>query len=191
MLQFRAAEGSVLVVTMVVLLLLQLIVAATLSSVNISSQVLLHNQRTTAVERDGDNLLNYLISNRDYFINHSSYPGTDSKFDIPIPDHIVAQPRRASIAEFTCLNCPAVEPSTGQTLELSDLDQTTWQLKIEISDAQTGVVTELIQGLRIIAITDNSTTDPASAITGLRLQQLWWYSQQSADIDFDVWRDQS
>ena len=188
MLQFRAAEGSVLVVTMVVLLLLQLIVAATLSSVNISSQVLLHNERVTAVGRDGDNLLNYLIG---YFIKHSRYLDADSNFDIPIPDYIVAQPRRASITQFTCLDCPAVEPSTGQTLELSNLDQTTWQLEIESSDAQTGVVTELIQGLRIIAITDNSTTDPASAITGLRLQQLWWYSQQSADIDFDVWRDQS
>ena len=188
MLQFRASEGSVLVVTMVVLLLLQLIVAATLSSVNISSQVLFHNARATAVERDGDNVLNYLI---DYFINHSSYLDADSKFDIPIPDHIVAQPRRASITQFTCLDCPAVEPSTGQTLELSNLDQTTWQLKIEISDAQTGVGAELIQGLRIIAITDNPATDPASAITGLRLQELWWYSQQSADIDREVWRDQS
>jgi len=183
MLQFRAAEGSVLVVTMVLLLLLQLVVAASVSSVNISSQVLFHNERATAVQRDGHNLLNYLISNKDHFINYGSYLNADKNFEILIPDHIVALPREGRIASFNCLDCVAVNFSPGQRVRLSDLDQTTWQLEVEVSDPQTGAVAELIQGLRITAITDNAAIDPAVAITDLRLEKIWWYSQQAADID--------
>lgn len=166
-----------LVVTMVILLLLQLTVAASVSSVNISSQVLFHNARATAVEREGDNLLNYLIGNKDYFINHSSYLNADSKFEIPIPDYLVARPRRASISEFICLDCPAVSASAGQNTRLSALDQTTWQLVVEVSDPLTGAVAKLTQGLRITVTTDNAASNPASPITGLRLQGVWWYSQ--------------
>lgn len=172
--------------TLVILLLLQLTAMTVVSSVNITYQVLINHQKIQGLYRDADNLINYLITNKDYFLNYSDYINADGKFEIAIPDFIVALPRSGKITQFECTNCPYGLPilkSGNQTA----LGNTYWVLNIEISDIKIGSAVAVEQGLTVkVKANSGSIADHAAwamhsgqSLETLQLivQGSWWYSQ--------------
>ena len=179
-------KGSVLVLTLVILLLLGLITMATVSSVNISSHIFRNHESVLAVDRDADNLINYMMTNKDYFLNYSDYINENRKFEITIPDYVVGPPRRSRVVEFECTDCVPANTNSSAELKLSALDQTRWLLRVEVSDLQTGAGTAVVQDLLLTTLSADKTAEKtpaggqASESSRLRLQSIWWYSQALA-----------
>lgn len=179
--QCERFRGSVMVLTLVILLLLELIAMATVASVNIGHHIIRNHESALAVDRDANNLINYLMTNRHYFLNYKAYLDHNGKFDIAIPDYIVGPPRTGRVVQFECTDCVFANANTAT--KLTALDQTHWVLGVEVSDRQTGAGTKLMQGLELTTISiEKSAEKPragakAENVSGYRLKGIWWYSQ--------------
>ena len=114
------------------------------TSVNITGHILRNYEKKQAINRDADNLINFLITHKEYFLNYSDYINAEGKFEIMIPDHIVAPPRAGKITQFECTDCLSVTAPESSLDTLLSFNNTHWVLKIEISDLQTetGVAVE-------------------------------------------------
>lgn len=126
-----------MVLTLVTLLFVQFLALSMVTSVNITSHVLSNHEKKQAINRDADNLINYVITNKDYFLSYSDYINAEGKFEIMIPDYIVAPPRSGKIIRFQCTDCPSVTTPVSSLDNLLSFNNTHWVLKIEISDLQT------------------------------------------------------
>jgi hypothetical protein len=159
---------------------------ATASSVNISSHIFRNHESVLAVDRDADNLINYVMTNKEYFLNYSDYINENRKFEITIPDYLVGPPRRGRVVEFECTDCVPANANSSAELKLSALDQTHWLLRVEVSNLQTGAGTVVVQGLLMTTLSADKAAEKVSndgqgsESSRLRLQNLWWYSQPLA-----------
>lgn len=153
------------------------------SSVNVTSHVLRNHKKKQAIDRDADNLINYVITNEDHFLDHSDYMNAQGNFEIAIPDYVVAPPRSGRIAEFKCIDCASSYPMTLSEAELLALDDTQWALKIEISDLQIGSKVAVGQGLWVrIHSSTESQTNQSNKVNSkdamlMSVQTTWWYSE--------------
>ena len=154
-----------------------------ISSINITSHVLRNHEKKQAIDRDADNLINYVITNKNYFLGYSDYINAQGNFEIPIPDYVVAAPRSGRIAEFECIDCASSYPMTLSEAELMTLDDTHWTLKIEVSDLQIGSKVAVGQGLWIRihsypeSLTYQNKEVHSTDAMGMSVQTTWWYSQ--------------
>ena len=147
--KFNQSRGSVLVLTLVTLLFVQFLALSMVASINITGHILRNHEKKQAINRDADNLINYVITNKDYFLSYSDYINPEGKFEIMIPDHIVAPPRFGKITQFECTDCPSVTTSVSSLDTLLSFNNTHWVLKIEISDLQTETRVAVEQSLMI------------------------------------------
>ena len=184
--QCNRSRGSILVLTLVILLLLELIAMATVSSVNIGNHILRNHESALDVDRDANNLINYVMTNKEYFLNYLDYINENRKFEITIPDYVVGPPRRGRVVEFECTDCVPANANSSAELKLSALDQTHWLLRVEVSDLQTGAGTAVVQGLLLTTLSADKAAEktPSDGQTSessrFRLQSIWWYIQPSA-----------
>ena len=148
---FNHSRGSVLVLTLVTLLFVQFLALSMVTSVNITGHILRNHEKKQAINRDADNLINYVITNKDYFLSFSDYINAEGKFEIIIPNYIVAPPRSGKITQFKCTDCPSVTTPVSSLDNLLLLNNTHWVLNIEISDLQTETRVAVEQGLLITA----------------------------------------
>jgi hypothetical protein len=148
---FNQSRGSVLVLALVTLLFVQFLALSMVTSVNITGHILRNHEKKRAINRDADNLINFLITHKEYFLNYSDYINAEGKFEIMIPDHIVAPPRAVEITHFECTVCPSVTAPALSLDTLLSFNNTHWVLKIEISDLQTETRVAVEQGLLITA----------------------------------------
>jgi len=168
-----------MVLTLVMLVFLELIAVAVVTSANISSYVLRNFESAVAAERSADNIINYLLGNKDYFVNYSNYLNGDGQFEIPIPSYLVAKPGAGKISSFKCLDNPAgkrVGPDAG----VCNLDSQYWQLIVEVNDWQTGANTVVVQGLRLTVDAASEMDGPEDQVDNLshiKIQGTWWYTQ--------------
>jgi len=172
-------NGSIMVLTLVMLVFLELIAVTVVSSANISSYVLRNYESTVAVERGADNLINYLLGNKDYFIHYSAYLNADGEFEVPIPDDLIAKPATGKISSFKCLH-----HSTGAEgipdSRVCNLNSQYWQLIVEVDNLQTGANTKVVQGLRLTVETPSERGGPEDQVGDLayiKVQGTWWYAQ--------------
>lgn len=177
------SKGSVLVFSLVILLLIELTAMTMVSSINITSHILRNHEKKQAIDRDADNLINYVITNKNYFLGYSDYINAQGNFEIAIPDYVVAAPRSGRIAEFECIDCASSYPMKLSKAELMTLDDTHWTLKIEVSDLQIGSKVAVGQGLWIRihshpeSLTNQNKELHSTDAMGMSVQTTWWYSQ--------------
>ena len=119
------------------------------TSVNITGHILRNHEKKQAINRDADNLINYVITNKDYFLSFSDHINAEGKFEIMIPDPIVSPPRAGEITHFECTDCPSLTAAASSLDTLLSFNNTHWVLKVEISDLQTETRVEVEQGLII------------------------------------------
>lgn len=146
---FNQSRGSVLVLTLVTLLFVQFLALSMVTSVNITGSILRNHEKKQAINRDADNVINYLLTHKEYFLNYSDYINAEGKFEIMIPDHIVAPPRSGKIIRFQCTDCPSVTTPVSSLETLLSFNNTHWVLKIEITDLQTKTSVAVEQNLVI------------------------------------------
>lgn len=146
---FNQSRGSVLVLTLVTLLFVQFLALSMVTSVNITGPILRNHEKKQAINRDADNVINFLMTHKEYFLNYSDYIDAEGKFEIMIPHHIVAPPRAVKITQFECTDCPAVTTPVTSLDTLLSFNNTHWVLKIEITDLQTETRVAVEQNLMI------------------------------------------
>lgn len=180
--KYDRQNGSIIVLTLLMLLFLQLVTVAVVSSANISSHVLRNFESALAVERSADNLINYLLGNKDYFVNYANYLNGDGEFTIPIPSDLLIEPAAAKISSFKCLR-DSVAAKTISDTEFCGLNSKYWQLIVEVTSAQTGAKTQVVQGLKLTVEPPDSEVAKAGSEpqsdrpSHIRLQGVWWYAQ--------------
>ncbi len=182
----RYSHGSILILALILLLLMELMALAVVSSVNITSHVLRNHKKAQAIYREADNLTNYVMGNKDFFINYSHYTNAEGEFEIAIPDFVVTTPRTGRIAQFICASCQKPDVSIDPANKSLALDQSLWVLRVEVTDPQIGSVVTLGQGLRIVSVADRKAQalQSSSGQTGddgqFQIWGTWWYSQSLA-----------
>ena len=173
-------RGSIIVVTLLMLLFLQLVTVAVVTSANISSHVLRNFESALAVEKTADNLINYLVGNKDYFVNYAKYLDKYGEFIIPIPIDLVVVPAIPKILSFKCLRDSLTVVDTHNS-KLCDVNSKYWQLIVEVNCEQTGASTVVVQGLKLTVLSLENHAEKAIAISNMpaniRIQGVWWYAK--------------
>ena len=81
-------RGMVLVLALIMLLLLGLLAAAGITSNNIAGHLLRNDQRRQVVYQSADNIINFLMSNAEYFIRYPQYFDSAGQFSSELPDYL-------------------------------------------------------------------------------------------------------
>lgn len=173
-------RGSILVITLLMLLFLQLVTVAVVSSANISSHVLRNFKSSLAVEKMADNLINYLLGNKDYFINYAKYLNEYGEFTIPIPNDLALDPAVGKIVSFKCLR-NTLTRGDAYDPKLCGINSKYWQLVVEVSCPLTGASTLVAQGLKLTVVRSQSSAEKTSTAskkpTYIKIQGVWWYAK--------------
>ena len=74
--------GSVLVLTLLMLLFLQFVAIAVVNSTNVSSIVVRNYQTSTELKLASYKIINYVLTNKDYFVDYASSFGMGIDFDL-------------------------------------------------------------------------------------------------------------
>ncbi len=104
MINMAFQRGMVLLLALIMLLLLTLLATASITANNIASQLVRHDQRQLAVDRSVENMINYLLSDADYFINYQQYLNADGHFSVPLPSDLSDKFVTTEIIAFSCID---------------------------------------------------------------------------------------
>lgn len=141
-------SGAVLLIALVMLLLLGLLATANMSSNNMTMLLIKNQQQALKMEQAASAAVNYVLSDRDYFIRHESYR-VGGKINIELPADLLAQIPDSPSIEVTSLDCLIETRSKGCSLdEAASCDATYyWQLVVTASDQRSEAV--FVQGLSL------------------------------------------
>jgi hypothetical protein len=175
-------QGSILVLTLLMLLFIQLLATVVVNSTNISGHVLRNFESTVQAERSADNLINYLLANRDYFVNYSNYLNQQGEFEVSVPNEIVVKPAIASISSFTCLDYAPLTEDQAQHVNCG-VNNKYWQIVVAVTNGQTGASIKVTQGVKLVVVTrevkaeGDSSAKPQKMLSAVQVQGVWWYAQ--------------
>jgi len=161
----KSQHGSILVLTLVLLLFLQIVASSVIHSNHISHHVVSNFVLRNSLEKTANKVINDFIKDKDSFLNYSSNLDTDGQFSLSVPTEL--EGISATIVEFHCLN-----NVTHKKSYKCDLSSQIWHLEVMVSDKNKTVLLNLVQGLKIIQKIDSLAS---SAKVELRVEKLWWY----------------
>jgi hypothetical protein len=161
----KSQHGSILVLTLVLLLFLQIVASSVIHSNHISHHVVSNFVLRNSLEKTANKVINDFIKDKDSFLNYSSNLDADGQFSLSVPTEL--EGISATIVEFHCLN-----NVTHKKSYKCDLSSQIWHLEVMVSDKNKTVLLNLVQGLKIIQKIDSLAS---SAKVELRVEKLWWY----------------
>jgi hypothetical protein len=161
----KSQHGSILVLTLVLLLFLQIVASSVIHSNHISHHVVSNFVLRNSLEKTANKVINDFIRDKDSFLNYSSNLDADGQFSLSVPTEL--EGISATIVEFHCLN-----NVTHKKSYKCDLSSQIWHLEVMVSDKNKTVLLNLVQGLKIIQKIDSLAS---SAEVELRVEKLWWY----------------
>jgi len=175
-------SGAIMLLTLLMLMFLQFVAVAVVNSANISSHVLRNFESAVAVERGADNLINYVLGNKDYFIRYSAYLNADGAFEVSIPEGLIAKPAIGKISSFRCLR-DSGGAGAVQDMRRCNLNSRYWQLIVEVINPQTGANVTVVQGLKLTVDTtleipaEGASEEPPDNLAPINIQRVWWYAR--------------
>jgi hypothetical protein len=161
----KSQHGSILVLTLVLLLFLQIVASSVIHSNHISHHVVSNFVLRNSLEKTANKVINDFIRDKDSFLNYSSNLDADGQFSLSVPTEL--EGISTTIVEFHCLN-----NVTHKKSYKCDLSSQIWHLEVMVSDKNKTVLLNLVQGLKIIQKIDSLAS---SAEVELRVEKLWWY----------------
>ena len=151
MINMAFQRGMVLLLALIMLLLLTLLATASITSNTIASQLVRHDQRQLAVNRAAENIINYLVTDADYFINYHHYLNADGQFSVPLPTELNDKFVTTEIVGFSCIAELTAPGCSLQQIPESNLPcrvQYYWQLDVRGIDRTSMASTLISQGIR-------------------------------------------
>ncbi len=159
--------GSILILTLLMLLFLQYVAVAVVNSTNISSQIVANFQRGQQLKKTAIKAIDIVINNQDHFASYSKYLNSLGEFSANFTT-ITATGLKVKIIDFKCLDLGPAESHLD-----CDLSNEYWQLNLQVEDLVSKAKIDLVQGVRL-----NQRLN--SAKTGLQpftVSTLWWLSK--------------
>ena len=149
-LQFRAARqsGAVLIVALMMLLVMTTLGVSTITSTNISLQLVQSQQRQQEASQAAQNSINYLLSDLDYYVNNSSYLDGNGDFSLSFPSN-VSNGMAVTINGVQCLlqatpaGCSLLEGSSAPCHP-----EYYWEVDVSVTDAVSGASSNIIKGFK-------------------------------------------
>jgi hypothetical protein len=147
------------------LLFLQFVAIAVVNSTNVSSMVVRNYQTSTELKLASHKIINYVLTNKDYFVNYSAYLNSDGEFDIPL-NSLLSPQINARIISFKCLD-------TGPFQTPLDCNMTNqyWQLIVSVEDFKSQTSIEVMQGI-VLSLGARNTLNKTQQLV---VKKAWWY----------------
>ena len=161
----KSQYGSILVLTLVVLLFLQIVASSVIHSNHISHHVVSNFVLRSSLEKTANKVINDFIKNKDYFLNYSSNLDAGGQFSLSVPKEL--EGISATIVEFHCL-----DNITRKKSYACSLSSQIWHLEVMVSDKNKTVLLSVVQGLKLI---QEEGSPASSAEAEIRVEKLWWY----------------
>lgn len=151
------------------LLFLQFVAITLVSSNNITSKIVSNFQVSRRLERSANNVINYVLKNKDYFINYPKYLYSEGDFFIDLTA-ITPSGFSAKIISFKCIDFTSLDSSLD-----CDLTHQNWELIIEVEDTSGQASLRVVQGIRLSRFSQNKTDAHSVESQKLLIQGVWWY----------------
>jgi hypothetical protein len=161
----KSQYGSILVLTLAVLLFLQIVASSVIHSNHISHHVVSNFVLRSSLEKTANKVINDFIKNKDYFLNYSSNLDAGGQFSLSVPKEL--EGISATIVEFHCL-----DNITRKKSYACNLSSQIWHLEVMVSDKNKTVLLSVVQGLKLI---QEEGSPASSAEAEIRVEKLWWY----------------
>ena len=161
--------GSVLVLTLLMLLFLQFVAIAVVNSTNVSSMVVRNYQTSTELKLASHNIINYVLTNKDYFVNYDSYLNPDGKFEISL-DTLISSDIGTTVISFKCLDLVSYDNPTN-----CGLNNKYWQLVVQVEDFKTQASMRVEQGIHLSLAPSNTADHSPNKTQEILLQAAWWF----------------
>jgi len=159
--------GSVLIFTLLMLIFLQWVAVAVVNSTNISSYVVRNFQSTGEIERAANNLINYVIKNKDYFVNYHAYLNENNKFNISLPVELLSD-IKGEIISFKCIAIDLIPQSQ------CGIDNEYWELVVVANNSK-GFSVKMAQGLKLSIVSEAKIKDESLVLNEILIEGVWWY----------------
>lgn len=154
----RQQLGSILILTLFMLVFLQYVAIAVFNSTNISSQIINNFQLGQRLKKNANSAIDIVINNKDHFANYSKYLNAEGDFSTNLTA-ITASGYSAKIISFECLDLAPLESSLD-----CDLTNQYWQLKVQVEDINRNAKLQVIKGVYLSLLSQKTL-----------LETLWWY----------------
>lgn len=162
----RQQLGSILILTLLMLVFLQYVAIAVVNSTNISSQIINNFQVGQRLKKIANNATDVVINNKDHFANYSKYLNAEGDFSTNVIA-ITASGYSAKIISFECLDLAPLESSLD-----CDLTNQYWQFKLQVENSISTAKIGWVQGVKLTRLRGTIDNDPQNFST----ERLWWYS---------------
>jgi hypothetical protein len=161
----KSQHGSILVLTLVLLLFLQIVAATVIHSNHISHHVVSNFVLRSALEKTANSVIEDFIQDKDYFLSYHS--NIDARGQFRLNKVTEREEISATIVEFHCL-----DNVTRKKSYACDISSQIWHLEVMVSDKNKTVSINIIQGLKLILTKGSSASDTEAEV---RVEKLWWY----------------
>lgn len=162
----RQQLGSILILTLLMLVFLQYVAIAVVNSTNISSQIVNNFQLGQRLKKIANNAIDVVINNKDHFANYSKYLNTEGDFSTNLMA-ITVSGYSAKIISFECLDFAPLQSNLD-----CDLTNQYWQLKLQVENSISTAKIGWVQGVKLTRSRGTIDNDPQNFST----ERLWWYS---------------
>ena len=161
----KSQHGSILVLTLVLLLFLQIVAGTVIHSNHISHHVVSNFVLRSALEKTANKVIDDFINDKDYFLSYASNFDASGQFRLSMPREL--EGISATIVQFHCL-----DNVTRKKSHTCDISSQIWQLEVMVLDKNKTVSINIIQGLKLTQKKDNPVS---TAEAEIRIEKLWWY----------------
>jgi hypothetical protein len=161
----KSQHGSILVLTLVLLLFLQIVAATVIHSNHISHHVVSNFVLRSALEKTANKVIEDFIQDKDYFLRYDS--NIDASGQFRLNKITEREGISATIVQFHCL-----DNVTRKKSYACDISSQIWHLEVMVSDKNKTVSINVIQGLKLILKKGSSASDTEAEV---RVEKLWWY----------------
>lgn len=169
MVRHKQQLGSILILTLLMLLFLQYMAATVVNSTNISSQIVANFQRGKQLKKIAITAINIVINNQDYFDNYSKYLNSQGEFSTNLTA-ITVSGLKVRIIDFKCLDLAPI-----QNHKDCDLTNKYWQLTIQVEDFNSNTSLRVVQGLYLKHLSIKKPNHVLQDWQKIRFKKLWWY----------------
>ncbi len=148
--QFRAARqrGAVLIVALMMLLVMTTLGVSTMTTTNISLQLVQSQQRQQEASQAAQNSINYLLSDIDYYVNNSTYLDGNGDFTLSFPTNVsngmtVTVNGLQCLLQATSAGCSLLEGSSAPCHP-----EYYWEADVSVTDPVSGASSNIIEGFK-------------------------------------------
>ena len=161
----KSQHGSILVLTLVLLLFLQIVAGTVIHSNHISHHVVSNFVLRSTLEKTANKIIDDFINDKDYVLNYANNLDASGQFRLSMPTELEGV--SATIVEFHCL-----DNVTRNKSLTCDISSQIWQLEVMVSDKNKTISINIIQGLRLVVKKDSPSS---TAEVEIRIEKLWRY----------------